>query len=264
MQNDLNLGQHFLINNDIINNMITLSDITKDDYILEIGAGLGVLSKRIAPLCKNLQIVEIDTRLKPYLNAIASNFDNLKIEYTNALKYDFSSFNKIITSLPYNILEPFIFKCVKQKVDYIVMLIGDKYALGLKDNNEQTITHYLTKTFFDCYVCDYVSKDCFDPPPRTASYIVKLIRKKELNNFDYIMAEIFMQSDKKIKTALKESIIRLHSKLNKTKTQKQAKQIIEQLNINENVLESFFSNLTNEQFSTLYKTIKANMHILEN
>lgn len=266
MKNNLLLGQHFLVCDKVVQEMIDLSEINKNDKILEIGAGNGVVSKKIAPLCKSLQIVEIDINLKPYLDEVVSRFSNVQVEYNNALKYDFSHFDKIITSLPYNILEPFLFKCIKQKTKLIVMLIGDKYALSLKDenfNNNITITQLLTKTFFNCTVSSFVSKNCFEPKPRTGSFIVKLTKKDSLSSLDFIIAEIFMQSDKKIKTALKEAIIRYNLTQNKIKTQKQAKQIIDNMNIHENVLNVYFSNATNQQMRILYNAIKNNLKLIE-
>ena len=257
------LGQNFLINPQTAEKIVNLLEIKDDDKVLEIGAGQGVLSAKIAPLCKDLQIVEIDDNLQPYLCEIARKYHNVSVCYTNALKYSFCDFDKIITSLPYNILEPFLYKCVKEKVCFIVMLIGDKYALNLKNFEQDksiTFIQLLSHTFFNCTVDEFVPKQCFSPAPRTGSYIVKLERKATLTDLDFIVAEIFNQSDKKIKSALKESLIRLYKTKDKTLTQRQAKEIIEHMNIDDNILDCFFSNLTNEQLSILYEKISENIN----
>lgn len=264
MENNLLLGQHFLINEKVLDELIKLSAITKTDNILEIGAGNGIVSKRIAPLCNHLDIVEIDTNLKKYLNDLPKVYKNVSIIYQNALNYNFSNYNKIITSLPYNILEPFLYKCIKYKVPYIVMLIGDKYALSLQNfgkTNSINFIQLLSKTFFNCHIGSFVDKNSFNPPPRTGSYIVKLEAKTIFSDLEFVVAEIFKQSDKKIKTSLKESLIRLYASKNNVLTQKQAKVIIENMNIDENVLNCFLSNLTNEQLCVLYNKIKAHMNI---
>ena len=256
MQHNLNLGQHFLINDEIVELMLTSANLEKSENVLEIGAGNGVLTKELAKRCNLVDVVEIDERLKEFLNPIEKANSNIKITYANALDYDFSKYKKIVTSLPYNIVEPFIHKCIKQEVEFIVMLIGDKYALSLVNNENRTYLQTLTQTYFDCELIKYVSNENFNPKPKTGSYIVRLTRKNNLNDLDYFFNEIFSQGDKKIKNALIESLIRLASKHSNICTQRQAKECIGTLNLSEEILNAQMSNLINNNFSLLYSKIE--------
>lgn len=260
MNNNLDYGQHFLINNEVIKKMISYANILNNETILEIGGGNGILSEKIAPLCKNLDIIEIDENLKIYLDNIEKRFTNAKVYYNNALNISFKNYKKIITSLPYNILEPFLKKCVHDNVEFILMLIGDKYALSLKNfykDEKNTYTQLLTHAFYNIEILDFVPKQDFNPPPRTGSYIVKLIRRseKEYCFSTFILKELFSQEDKKIKNALMEALIRFNTFQNAVLTKKQAKAIIEQMNIDASILDAHMSNLSNEKITQLYKAI---------
>lgn len=255
MKHNLDLGQHFLINNDIINIMIDSANLNSQEIVLEIGAGNGILTKELAKKCKQVQVVEIDTRLKTFLDPIASKYTNIKITYDNALDFDFTNIKKIVTSLPYNIIEPFIHKCIRENVEFILMLIGDKYALSLIDNSQHTYLQTLTQTYFSCELIEFVGNENFNPKPKTGSYIVRLIRKTNFNDIDFFFSEMFSQGDKKIKNAIIESIIRLANKHLNICTQKQARTILDKCTLSEKILNAQMSNLNNDEFSNLYFTI---------
>ena len=88
------LDQHFLIDSNVINKFIEVSSLSKEDNVLEIGAGKGVLTKLIAPKVKKLYVIEKDIRLKPYLDGIP----NCEVIYDNSLEVVFPKVDKIITS----------------------------------------------------------------------------------------------------------------------------------------------------------------------
>src|SRR5699024_5336413 len=101
--NIINYNQHFLIDQNIINKYLKLLNIKPNDVVVEIGAGKGVLTNYLKDVAKKLYVIEIDKRLKEYLDKI----DNITVIYDNVLNVDIPSCDKIVTSLPYNIIEPF-------------------------------------------------------------------------------------------------------------------------------------------------------------
>ena len=113
------LDQHFLIDKDVINNFIKVCNLSKDDVVLEIGPGNGTLTKLIAPKVKKLYVIEKDIRLKKYLDKI----DNIEVIYDSCLDVDFPKVDKIITSLPYSIIEPFIYKLINTDFKELYMII---------------------------------------------------------------------------------------------------------------------------------------------
>ena len=118
------LDQHFLINEDIINKFIDICNLFKEDIVLEIGPGKGVLTKIISSKVKKLYVIEKDIRLKKYLDKI----DNIEVIYDSCLDVDFPKVDKIITSLPYSIIEPFIYKLINTDFKELYMIIGKSYV----------------------------------------------------------------------------------------------------------------------------------------
>ena len=103
------LGQHFLIDQNIIRKIITACQLNKDDIILEIGPGLGALTFELSRQTRQVIAVEKDTRL--YKKLKEEKLKNLKIANEDILKFDFTAAAKkvkVIGNLPYNISSPII------------------------------------------------------------------------------------------------------------------------------------------------------------
>ena len=180
-KNDIDyLDQHFLIDEDIINKYIDFPKFNKNDVVLEIGPGKGTLTKKIAPKVRKMYAIELDKRLKNYLKAIP----NLEVIWGSVLDVKIPKANKIITSLPYSIIEPFIYKMIKTDFDEMYMLMGDKFVLNVVDK-EITKLSVITNSFFKTEKLLEVPPIAFDIPPRTDSYIVKMEKVAEPESKKY-------------------------------------------------------------------------------
>ena len=98
-QHTKTLGQVFLHDQNIIEKIIKFAEPKQSETIVEIGCGKGILSKSLAPKCKNLHIVEIDTRWLDYVKAFA--IENITYHHSDVLKFDFSSLGtfKVIANI---------------------------------------------------------------------------------------------------------------------------------------------------------------------
>ncbi len=107
------LGQNFLQDEHIINNIIASLAAQKDQHFVEIGPGLGALTFKLLPLIKQLDVIELDNDLADFLQNIALTKDKLIVHNTNVLEFDFQQLQnlplRIIGNLPYNISTPLIF-----------------------------------------------------------------------------------------------------------------------------------------------------------
>ena len=230
------LDQHFLIDQDIIDLFIKSCDIRKDDIVLEVGPGKGVLTKYLNELCNKLIVVEKDVRLIPYLK-------DYNVIYRDILYYDIGNVNKIVTSLPYSITEGFMYKLIDVKFDKLIMMSG-------KDNN--TKLSILVNSYFNYQVICDVKPDSFEPKPKVMSSLITMTRKDDsnLSKKELIIKMLFKYRYMKIKNALKEILIKLDNI-----TQRQAKDIISNLNIENNILEKLFDELSNEEVVILRNSL---------
>ena len=243
--NIINYNQHFLIDQNIINKYLKLLNIKPNDVVVEIGAGKGVLTNYLKDVAKKLYVIEIDKRLKEYLDKI----DNITVIYDNVLNVDIPSCDKIVTSLPYNIIEPFTKKLINTNFKELYMLIGSNYVDDVLNNNINKLS-IITNSYFNLTKLLEVLPSSFDIPPHTLSYVVKLEKKdfNSLSDIYKIYNLLYYYQDKKIKNSLKESLIKINNL-----SQKEAKKIISNLNIPESILETKFEIISNEELKTLNK-----------
>lgn len=216
------LGQNFLNDDNIVDKIANAAKISKNDLVIEIGPGSGVLTKKLALLAGQVLAYEIDLRLKEDLNKNLSNVSNVDILYKDFMQADVLSdlkkykFNKlyIVSNLPYYITTPIINKLINDKLDIecIVVMVQKEVALrfcalpGTKDYNSLTIYlgyHYNIKKLFD------VSKNCFIPKPNVDSAVVCFEKRKEkeyikdINFFYKIVRDSFSFKRKTLKNNLK-------------------------------------------------------------
>jgi 16S rRNA (adenine1518-N6/adenine1519-N6)-dimethyltransferase len=105
------LGQHFLVDDNILGVIARLAELGADDVVLEIGPGLGVLTRVLAERCAHVHAVELDRRLEPHLHDVASS-DNVSLHWGDALRLPLSELDpaptKLVANLPYNVATPIV------------------------------------------------------------------------------------------------------------------------------------------------------------
>ena len=243
-ENDTNfLDQHFLVDENIIKTFIDSCEITKDDIVLEVGPGKGVLTKYLNEQAKKLLVIEKDVRLLPFLK----DYD---VTYRDVLRCDIPDVNKIVTSLPYSITEPFLYKLLDVNFDKLIMMCGKNFVDNLEKNN--TKLSIMCNLYFNyTKICD-VKPDSFNPKPKVMSSLITMTKKDEdkLSKKDKIVRLLYKYRYMKVKNALKEILIKLDNL-----TQRQAKDIIKNYNINEEISNKLFDELSNSEVVELYKQI---------
>jgi 16S rRNA (adenine1518-N6/adenine1519-N6)-dimethyltransferase len=182
-------GQNFLFDKNIARNIIKAADLVKDDEVLEIGPGKGILTEMIAPLVKNLTAVEIDNNLFQTLEKsfLYRNINNVNLINSDILKYkDFPKHSyKIISNLPYNIATaviqkilpaPFwtkaIFMIQKEVAHRIAAKIGTK---------EYGYISIFCQFYAGARILFDVSPKCFYPRPKVSSCIIEFINNNNIN-----------------------------------------------------------------------------------
>ena len=246
------LDQHFLIDNRIIRDFVNFAAIKNNDHVVEIGTEKGNITELLLKKAKKVTVIEIDNRLIPYLKELKNKYHNLEIINASVLDTYIPDCDKIITSLPYSIIEPFINKMIKCNFKTLTMIMGSTYIEDVmnKSNNKLSL---LTNSFFDVEKLEDIEPSCFYPQPRTRSGIIKLspIKIDKIKNKKrFIIRQLFFYRDMKIKNALKEAIMSY-----KKCSQKEAKEIINKLNIEKEILEDKMETISNTNLKTLVNYI---------
>ena len=259
-----NLGQNFLIDDEAVAGIVEAANVSKDDLIIEIGPGLGTLTKELLDRAGKVICIELDKRMIEILNDRFSMYDNFKVLNDDVLKVDLKTLianekiknTKIVANLPYYITTPIIMKLLEERLDIetITVMIQKEVAdrlvtkPGTGDTGAITYTiHYYTepKRVIE------VPNTAFIPVPKVNSTVINLnILKKprvtvkdEAKLFEVIKTA-FMQKRKTLVNALANSI--------KFGTKEQIEKILQTLEIDNKIRPE---KLTLEEFTQIAEAI---------
>ena len=233
---DLDKGQHFLVDNEIIKKEVAFANISKKDRIIEIGAGGGNLTAELVKKADEVLAFEIDKRYAKKLESLKKKNKNLKIIYDDAFNYSWKNYTKIVSNIPYFISEQLINKAIKDETPEMTLIVGEKFKEKLSISQKSKIG-IISNLFYDIEFALKVNKKCFSPQPRVNSWLIKLKKKEKFSDMESILISILRRSGK-----LKNAII--YSLVKKGWTKKESKRIIKDMNIQEQVLEKPISRIT--------------------
>lgn len=259
-----NLGQNFLIDNDAVTGIVDAANVSKDDLIIEIGPGLGTLTKELLDKAGKVICIELDKRMIEILNDRFSMYDNFKVLNDDVLKVNLKELiakekiktTKIVANLPYYITTPIIMKLLEDRLDIetITVMIQKEVAdrlvtkPGTGDTGAITYAiHYYTnpKRVLE------VPNTAFIPEPKVNSTVIslevlkepKVAVKNEEKLFEVIKTA-FMQKRKTLLNALANS--------NKYGSKEQIDKTLELLGIDNRVRPE---KLTLEEFARIVEKI---------
>ncbi|WP_459538542.1 16S rRNA (adenine(1518)-N(6)/adenine(1519)-N(6))-dimethyltransferase RsmA [Methanobrevibacter sp.] len=211
-----NLGQNYLIDKNKRDQIVNFGNISNDDVILEIGAGIGTLTIEIAKKAKKVIAIEQDPKICEILaNRLKEEkISNVELINDDALKVDFPKFTKIISNLPYQISSPITFKFLDYDFDLAVLMYQKEFADRM--NGEVASKNYSRLSAMLYFRCDVekltdVSQESFIPKPQIDSTVVKLTPKEnqispdDFKVYSKFTKALFQHRNKKIRNALIDS-----------------------------------------------------------
>lgn len=187
------LGQNFIIDPNILRNIVHYADLTDESGAIEIGPGIGALTEHLARNCKKVVAFEIDGRLIPVLEDTLSPYPNVKVIHSDILKADVAKVIEeemqgmqdimVVANLPYYVTTPILMKLLHDRLPlrgFVLMMqkeVADRLAAkpGTKDYGSLTIA----VQYYTCpEVVMKVPKTVFMPQPNVDSAVVRLTKRK--------------------------------------------------------------------------------------
>lgn len=186
-------GQNFLIDTHVLEKIIKAADITKEDYVLEIGPGIGTMTQYLCENAGKVLAVEIDRNLIPVLKETLSAYDNVEVINEDVLKLDLKAIAeeknggrpiKVVANLPYYITTPIIMGLFEQQVpvESITVMVQKEVAErmqagpGTKDYGALSLA---VQYYAEAYIAANVPPNCFMPRPNVGSAVIRLTLHKE-------------------------------------------------------------------------------------
>ena len=183
-------GQNFLIDTHGLEKIIQSANITKEDFVLEIGPGIGTMTQYLAEAAREVTAVEIDRNLIPILKDTLSGYDNVNVINEDILKVDICRLAqeknggrpiKVVANLPYYITTPIIMGLFESHVplDSITIMVQKEVAdrmqvgPGTKDYGALSLA---VQYYAQPYIVANVPPNCFMPRPKVGSAVIRLTR----------------------------------------------------------------------------------------
>ena len=192
------LGQNFLIDGNVVRKIVREAGITKDDYVLEIGPGMGTLTEELALNAKKVVAIELDKKLLPILDETLTNYDNVEIIYGDVLEVDLKKVIeeklgggpvKLVANLPYYVTTPIIGKLLEEGLNLesinvmVQKEVADRMAAGPGSKSYGSLSVFVN-FYTNPKVVVKVPKTVFMPQPKIDSSVIRLELKRDLPDID--------------------------------------------------------------------------------
>ncbi|UCD92041.1 MAG: ribosomal RNA small subunit methyltransferase A [Methanobacteriota archaeon] len=202
------LGQHFLIDETIANRQVQYADVGKGDIVLEIGPGLGTLTRILAKRAKKVIAVELDSLIAEYLK---KDLPDVEIIQGDILKIEVPEFDKVVSNLPFKISSPVTFKLLGHEFKEAILMYQKEFAQRLVANKgDPGYSRLSVNAYYKarCETLETVPKSAFYPEPKVDSSIVRMTPRQptfdveDEEHFYRLVKALFTHRRKKIGNSL--------------------------------------------------------------
>ena len=181
------LGQNFLVDDSVLSDIVDGAEVNNEDFIIEIGPGVGTLTAQLLIKAKKVTAIELDSDLIPILEKELGEHDNFNLIHKDALKVDFKELIgdeknvKLVANLPYYVTTPIILKLLKDGYNFKSLTIMIQKEVAERINAAPDCKEYGALSVLVQYYCDTsivrrVAPTSFIPRPKVESIVIKLDR----------------------------------------------------------------------------------------
>ncbi|MBI4640116.1 MAG: ribosomal RNA small subunit methyltransferase A [Candidatus Tectomicrobia bacterium] len=176
------LGQHFLIDDEVVTSIVELADIRRDDVVLEIGAGHGVLTSALASRAGSVIALELDRQFCQSLREKLSTLSHVEVVHADAMTYRYDALPpgfKIVANLPYTIASPLFVRLLEMKLPLADMTLMFQKEVAERIVAEPGGRRYgflsvVVQLYADVQLSFIVPSSAFSPPPKVESAVIKV------------------------------------------------------------------------------------------
>ncbi|MFC2009407.1 16S rRNA (adenine(1518)-N(6)/adenine(1519)-N(6))-dimethyltransferase RsmA [Chloroflexota bacterium] len=222
------LGQHFLIDKQVLRCIVSASKLTREDTVIEIGPGLGILTTELARQAKQVIAVETDTKLASALSEVIGAFPNISVINSDILQTNPASLlaagsaeldelsYKVVANIPYYITAPILrhFLEASPKPSLIVVMVQKEVGKAIiAQPGEMSLLAVSVQFYGKPKIIDYVSAQSFYPPPKVDSAILQieiykqpLVRVDDNDKFFEVVRAGFSSPRKQLRNSLAQGV----------------------------------------------------------
>ncbi len=216
------LGQHFLVDEAVLKTIISAAELSSEDFVIEIGPGLGVLTAELAQSAGNVVAVELDSKLASRLKHKLSSLHNVTIINADILKVNLSdlidrkNFYKVVANIPYYITSPILHYFIEASPKPSLMVVMVQKEVGeaiVAEPGEMTVLSVSLQVYSKPRIIAYVPSESFYPPPKVDSAIIRFdmlpepaVTVADINNFLTFVRCGFRSPRKQLRNSLAQGL----------------------------------------------------------
>ena len=240
---EVKLDQHLLNSKNTLLLESTLASIEKNDVVFEIGPADGRLSRFLLQKNpKKLISIEMDDSFREKLQELKSEYENFEyIIGDGLLELKKHKFNKLVSNIPYSITEPLYFKILEMKIPFVILLHGISFYEQIL--NKESKWHYFVNSSYDVELINHIAGNAFTPKAKTMSVLLLLTLKNKQTKKEEFFMNLFSKSKRNTKNALQFTLVDTFAM-----AKKDAKEIIDKLELSNRCSDKNLENLSNEEF----------------
>ena len=212
------LGQHFLIDPNLLRKIVSLANLQSDDFVCEIGPGGGALTRLLCQSARRVLALEVDPRMVEFLKGEFAECSNLEIQEQDALRYPFNQLPEstvVVANLPYNISTPIMFRLLEARPMICRMVLTVQLEVAKRLTAKPNSKDYGVLSVMAQHLADVrfgfpVSRKCFRPVPDVDSGVIRLdirahemFSSQETEAFALVVRAAFGQRRKTLLNALR-------------------------------------------------------------
>ena len=254
VQIDPALDEQQLIDPMVIQRFTEYCEVQPDETVLEIGPGAGNITEALLEKARFMICIEKNPKYIPVLRARFKGSTKLKLIQDDALKTYLPKHDRLASNLPYMIAEAFLQRTLRldfKSATFIVSTGFSELLQAQSTDEDHTKLSFLTHLFYDTTHHETVPKEAYLPEPRTSTAIITLKPRPSHNPTETTLKELIIQGDKYTKNALREALIRAEICASK----KEARNCIENLNLEQRLLQSWASRLSLTDLQTIRQAL---------
>ncbi|MBN2335568.1 hypothetical protein JXL21_08405 [Candidatus Bathyarchaeota archaeon] len=232
---DPTLDEQQLVSEEAISSLIEASGVTGEEVALEVGPGLGNITEQLLRAARSVVGVEKNPKYIPVLRDRFKRFDNLNVVLGDALQMELPRFDRLVSNLPYMIAEAFLQRTLRLEMKSAAFIVSKGFAdivTAEEDAPHYSKLSYLAQLFYEVKERMAVLPSAYYPEPSTETSIVTLTPRRDGPTKDQVLRDLFRQSDKLTRNALREALINTGV----ADTKRQSRGIIEELDLLEDTL----------------------------
>jgi 16S rRNA (adenine1518-N6/adenine1519-N6)-dimethyltransferase len=216
------LGQHFLVDQTVLETIVSAAELSKKDLIIEVGPGLGILTSELARRAGNVVAVELDAKLASELKQKLSSLSNVTIINADILEVDLSDLigmegpYKVVANIPYYITSPILHYFIEASPKPSLMVVMVQKEVGeaiVAEPGEMTVLAVSIQVYSKPRIISYVSSQSFYPPPKVDSAIVRFdmlpepaVKLADIDNFVAFVRCGFRSPRKQLRNSLAQGL----------------------------------------------------------